>query len=286
MFQYQGDGATENKEARIMIGKMIRLERILNRETGRTVIVPMDHGVTVGPIEGLIDMKTTVNSVAMGGANAIVMHKGLVSTGHRRRGRDVGLIIHLSGSTSLSPFPNAKTLVCSVEEAIKLGADAVSIHVNIGDGTEREMLADFGQVSREARDWGMPLLAMVYPRGEKIKDEYEPRVIKHAARLGAELGADIVKVSYTGAVESFREVVAGSPVPVVIAGGPKMNSDREILEMVKGSIEAGGSGVSIGRNVFQHRNPTRMVGAISLLVHENSTVDEALAFLQTPDLER
>ncbi len=104
-----------------MIGKMIRLERILNRETGRTVIVPMDHGVTVGPIDGLIDMKTTVNSVAMGGANAIVIHKGLVTTGHRRRGRDVGLIVHLSASTSLSPFPNAKTLVCTVEEAIKAG---------------------------------------------------------------------------------------------------------------------------------------------------------------------
>ena len=134
-----------------MIGKMIRLERILNRETGRTVIVPMDHGVTVGPIDGLIDMKTTVNSVAMGGANAIVIHKGLVTSGHRRRGRDVGLIVHLSASTSLSPFPNAKTLVCTVEEAIKLGADAVSIHLNIGDGTEREMLADFGQVARDAR---------------------------------------------------------------------------------------------------------------------------------------
>jgi len=269
-----------------MIGKMIRLERILNRETGRTVIVPMDHGVTVGPIDGLIDMKTTVNSVAMGGANAIVIHKGLVSTGHRRRGRDVGLIVHLSASTILSPFPNAKTLVCTVEEAIKLGADAVSIHLNIGDGTEREMLADFGHVARDARDWGMPLLAMIYPRGEKIKDEYEPKVIKHAARLGAEIGADIVKVSYTGAVDSFREVVAGCPVPVVIAGGPKMTSDREILEMVKGSCEAGGAGVSIGRNVFQHRNPTRMVGAISLLVHESSTVEEALAFLQTPEVER
>ena len=134
-----------------------------------------------------------------------------------------------------------------MEEAIKLGADAVSIHLNIGDGTEREMLADFGQVARDARDWGMPLLAMIYPRGEKIKDEYEPKVIKHAARLGAEIGADIVKVSYTGALDTFREVVSGCPVPVVIAGGPKMNSDREILEMVKGSIEAGGAGVSIGR---------------------------------------
>ncbi len=83
-----------------------------------------------------------------GGANAIVIHKGLVTSGHRRRGKDVGLIIHLSGSTALSPYPNAKTLVCTVEEALQLGADAVSIHVNIGDGTEREMLADLGAVAR------------------------------------------------------------------------------------------------------------------------------------------
>jgi class I fructose-bisphosphate aldolase len=263
-----------------MVGKQIRMERIMNRDTGRTVIVPMDHGVTVGPIEGLIDMKTTVNAVATGGANAILIHKGLVSSGHRRRGKDVGLIIHMSGSTALSPYPNAKTLVCTVEEAIKLGADALSIHINIGNGSEREMLDDLGRVAREAREWGMPLLAMMYPRGEKIKDEFDPQIIMHVARLGAELGADIVKVSYTGSVESFRKVVAGCPVPVVIAGGPKMNSDREILEMVQGAIEAGGAGVSIGRNVFQHRNPAHMVGAISMLVHENSGVDEALAFLQ------
>ena len=263
-----------------MVGKLIRMERIMNRETGRTVIVPMDHGVTVGPIQGLIDMKTTVNAVATGGANAIVIHKGLVEGGHRRRGKDVGLIIHLSGSTSLSPFPNAKTIVCTVQEAVKLGADALSIHINIGNGSEGEMLADLGQVAREARDWGMPLLAMMYPRGEKIKDEYDVGAVKHVARLGAELGADIIKVSYTGSVESFREVVAGCPVPVLIAGGPKMSSDREILEMVKGSIEAGGAGVSIGRNVCQHRDPSRMVGAISLLVHENAGVDEALSFLQ------
>jgi class I fructose-bisphosphate aldolase len=264
-----------------VVGKQIRLERIMNRDTGRTVIVPMDHGVTVGPIQGLIDMKTTVNAVATGGANAILIHKGLVGSGHRRRGKDVGLVIHLSGSTNLSPFPNAKTLVCTVEEALKLGADAVSIHVNVGNGTEREMLADLGMVAHSCREWGVPLLAMMYPRGEGIKDEYDVKVIKHVARLGAELGADLVKVSYTGSVESFREVVAGCPVPVVIAGGPKMNSDREILEMVQGSIEAGGAGVSIGRNVFQHRDPSRMVGAISLLVHENSTVAEALSFLQS-----
>jgi len=142
------------------------------------------------------------------------------------------------------------------------------------------MLADLGQVTREAAEWGMPILAMMYPRGEKIKDEYDVNVIKHVARLAAELGADVVKVSYTGSVDSFREVVVGCPVPVVIAGGPKMSSDREILEMVKGAVEAGGAGVSIGRNIFQHREPSRMVGAISLIVHENAGVEEALGFLQ------
>jgi len=262
-----------------ILGKHIRMERIMNRDTGKTVIVPMDHGISVGPIDGLKDMKTAIHNVAEGGANAIVEHKGLVGEGHRKHGRDIGLIIHLSGSTSLSPYPNTKTLVCSVEEAIKLGADAVSIHVNIGDSNEKEMLNDFGKVSYEARTWGMPLLAMVYPRGEKIQDEYDVQFVKHAARVGCEMGADIVKISYTGSRETFFEVVEGCTVPVVIAGGPKMDSDQEILEMVKGSIDAGGSGVSIGRNVFQHKNPKRMVQAISAIVNDGSSVDDALKML-------
>lgn len=263
-----------------MIGKQIRLERIINRVTGKTVIVPMDHGVSVGPILGITNMKEAMGQVADGGANAVVVHKGIVPRGHRGGGPDMGLIVHLSGSTSISPEPNAKTLVCTVEEAVKIGADAVSIHVNIGNSHEREMLADLGKVSYKASEWGMPLLAMIYPRGKKVEDEYDVEYIKHAARLGAELGADVVKVSYTGSPDSFQKVVEGSHVPVIIAGGPKMDSDKDILEMVKGAIEAGGSGTSIGRNVFQHKNPTRIVGALSMIVHENATVDEALEFLK------
>jgi class I fructose-bisphosphate aldolase len=254
------------------------MERIINRNTRRTVIVPMDHGISMGPIDGLQDMKRAIHDVAEGGANAIVEHKGLVVEGHRRKGKDIGLIIHLSASTTLSPYPNVKTLVCSVEEAIKLGADAVSIHINLGNGQEKEMLNDFGRVSYEARMWGMPLLAMMYPRGEKIKNEYDVDAVKHAARVGNEMGADLVKVSYTGSMETFKEVVTGCAVPVVIAGGPKMDSDREILEMVKGSIEAGGAGVSIGRNVFQHKDPTQMVRAICAIVHDGKSVGEALEF--------
>ena len=263
-----------------MIGKRIRLERILDRNTGNTVIVPMDHGVSVGPISGLTNMKTAIDKVAEGGANAIVIHKGIVWAGHRERGKDVGLIMHLSGSTSLSPPPNRKSLVCSVEEAIKLGADGISVHINIGDATEREMLYDLGTVAHSAMEWGMPLLAMVYPRGERIEDELDVKVVKHAARLGAELGADIVKVSYTGSSETFKEVIDGCPVPVVIAGGPKMNSDYDILCMVKSAIDVGARGVSIGRNVFQHKDVTKMVEAISMIVHQKVSVEEALSTLK------
>ena len=264
-----------------MIGKEIRLERIIDRNSRKTVIIPMDHGVTVGPIEGLADMRTTVSKVVAGGANAILMHKGIVRAGHRGAGRDVGLIIHLSAGTSISPDPNAKELVCTVEEAIKLGADAVSVHINLGAETDKEMLGQLGYVSEQCLEWQMPLVAMMYTRGPKIKNEYDTANVKHAARVGAELGADIVKCSYTGSVESFREVVEGCPVPVVIAGGEKMDSDEDIFKMVAGALKAGAAGVSIGRNAFQHENPEKIIGALCKMVHNGATVDEAMAILQS-----
>ncbi|MHC4158482.1 MAG: 2-amino-3,7-dideoxy-D-threo-hept-6-ulosonate synthase, partial [Planctomycetota bacterium] len=228
-----------------MIGKKIRLERIIDRNSGKTVIIPMDHGVTVGPIEGLTDMRDAVSKVVAGGANAILMHKGMVRAGHRGAGGDVGLIIHLSAGTSISPDPNAKELVCTVEEAIKLGADAVSVHINLGAQTDREMLRQLGQVSERCQEWQLPLVAMMYTRGPKVKSEFDVANVKHAARVGAELGADIIKVPYTDSIESFEQVVEGCPVPVVIAGGPKMDSDKDIFEMVEGALKAGAAGVSI-----------------------------------------
>jgi len=263
-----------------MIGKKIRLERIIDRNSGRTVIVPMDHGMTMGPVPGLTNMASTIDKIVNGGANAIVLHKGLVTAGHRGSGKDVGLIIHLFASTTLGPDPNAKVTVTEVEEAIQLGADAVSVHVNLGAPTEGEMLRETGRIARDCARWGIPLLVMMYCRGEKIRNQYDVRYVKHAARVGAELGADIVKVVYTGSVRTFREVVRGCPVPVVIAGGEKMESEREFLTVVHDSLLAGGAGVSIGRNVFQHRYPMRMVEAIGAIVHRRQSVSAALAMLR------
>ena len=263
-----------------MFGKMIRMERIIDRNSGKMVIVPMDHGITMGPIKGLENMKETIDKMVKGGANAILLHKGIVGAGHRGRGKDIGLIVHLSGSTTMSPDPNTKVLVCTVEEAIKLGADAVSVQVNLGAETETEMLRHLGEVSKICQDWGMPLLAMMYTRGKKIDSEFNVKFVKHAARVGAELGADIVKVNYTGSPQTFQEVTRGCPVPVVIAGGEKVETDMDLFQMVEGALAGGAAGVSIGRNAFQHRDPVKIVRAIVKMVHKNASPQEVMKELR------
>lgn len=261
-------------------GKRIRLERIIDRKTGRAVIVPMDHGLSLGPIPGLENMAAIVNKIADGGANAVVLHKGIVRAAHRGYGKDLGLIIHISGSTSLGPDPNCKVPVASVEEAITLGADAISVHVNVGAQNEAEQLQHLGETAETCAAWGMPLFAMMYPRGSKVKDQHDPALVAHAARVGAELGADIVKTVYTGDVKSFSKVVKGCPVPIVIAGGPKMSTDRDVLKMAAEALESGAIGVSIGRNIFQHSHPTAMTRALARITHEHASVEQAMRELK------
>ena len=256
-------------------GTSIRMERIFNRNTKNTVIIPMDHGVTVGPIKGIKSVKAIADAVASGGADAAIVHKGAAVFGHRGYGRDLGLIIHLSASTALGPDPNNKVLVATVEEALKIGADAVSIHVNVGAEDESNMLSTLGEISRHCQDWGMPLLVMMYPRGKKIKDEYAEEYIAHAARVGAELGADIIKTNYTGDPDSFSRVVESCPIPVVIAGGPRVDSELDLLSMVEGAISSGARGVAIGRNVFQHDDPELITRRICGVVHKGLSAKEA-----------
>jgi fructose-bisphosphate aldolase/2-amino-3,7-dideoxy-D-threo-hept-6-ulosonate synthase len=257
------------------VGKKRRLRRVF-RDDNRTVIVPMDHGVTVGPVKGLVDMQGIVSKLLLGGVDAVVINRGIakrVDTGN------AGLIVHLSGITRHCPDPNNKVQICSVEDAVRLGADAVSVHVNVGAPQEAQMLATLGSVAYECDSLGIPLLAMMYPRGPKIKNPHDAELVAHAARLGAELGADVVKTNYTGDTDSFREVVAGCPVPVIIAGGPKADTARDVLRMVHGSLKAGGAGLSIGRNVFQYEYPTKIVKALSALIHQEASVSEALKIL-------
>jgi predicted phospho-2-dehydro-3-deoxyheptonate aldolase len=256
-------------------GKTRRLRRIMQQDN-RTIIVPMDHGVTIGPIQGITNMQEIATKLVKGKADAILVHKGIakrIDTGQ------AGLIVMLSGMSNLSPNLNAKVQVCSVQEAMHIGADAVSVHVNVGAQDEDKMLQNLGKVSEECDLFGLPLLAMMYPRGPKIQNEHSPEVVAHAARIGAELGADIIKTNYTGDIETFKTVVESCPVPVVIAGGPKCKSNQEVLQTTFDSLKAGAAGLSIGRNVFQCEDPAQIVKALSAIVHENASVEQALKVL-------
>ncbi len=261
----------------IMLGKRIRLERIIDRNSKKTVLLPLDHGAGMGPIEGLVNLCDAVDAAAEGGANAVVGHLGLARHGHRSTGKDVGLILHFSVSTELNPTDgDEKVLVNNVQTALKMGADAVSIHVNFGSETEAEQLRGFGRIATNCFEWGMPLLVMAYPRGPKIESPNSVENVKLVARVAAELGADIIKVPYTGDSESFREVVDGAlGVPIVIAGGAK-GDDLAALKNVEGAVRAGGAGVAMGRNAFQHENPADFIKATVAVVHGGKTAEEAV----------
>ncbi|HEX3043534.1 MAG TPA: 2-amino-3,7-dideoxy-D-threo-hept-6-ulosonate synthase [Bacillota bacterium] len=259
-----------------MIGKIKRLNRLFNN-SGNIILIPMDHGVTLGPIKGLSNMKQSIDRLIKNGADSILLHKGMIMHNYNLlRDKNIGLIMHLSGSTSIGANPDYKIITGSIYEAISMGCDAVSIHINIGTNKEPEMLKDFAQISSECYKYGIPLLAMIYIRGGKITNEYDKNLVKHAARIGAELGADVVKVNYTGDIESFHEVVDSCPVPVIIAGGEKINDDVLIFKMVADAIQAGAKGISIGRNIFQHENIEVMLKIMSLIIHNKEPFDRVI----------
>src|SRR5215831_4293387 len=180
----------------MVFGRDIRLARIMKE--GKMLCIPMDHGLTLGPIQGLEDTHSLIYSCEAAGLSCVLVNKGIAKS--MPRPSSIGVIIHLSGSTSLGLAPNRKMLMGSVEEAIRLGADAVSVHINVGSKEEPEMLYKLGTISDKCDEWSMPLVAMMYARGENVKDPSDPEIVAHAARIGAEAGADIIKVVYTGEI--------------------------------------------------------------------------------------
>ena len=234
------------------VGKLIRLQKLQDRTSGAYLLVPMDHGFTIGPVTGLKNPSTTVRNIVQGGATGIIVHKGIVRHIQTEL-HNTSLLIHLSGSIQFSKKPNLKIQTGTVAEALSLGADGISIHINLGADEEEKMLETFSQVSSECNIFGLPLLAMMYIRGDGL-DSSNPELIAHAARIADEAGADIVKVNYTGSISTFEEVVQGCNIPVVMAGGAKKNFS-EFLSEVRDAILAGAAGVSVGRNIFQDLNP-------------------------------
>lgn len=257
-----------------MGGKTLRLQRFFTRGDGRLVLFPLDHGVSCGPIRGLEDMAAVMRYGINSGADGLVLHKGMMAYLERLSGRLPGIFMHLSASTQIGPAFHHKVLVGSVEEAIRRGADGISVHVNLGDDSEPHMLKDLGLVGEACARWDLPLLIMIYVRGAHAPKPVTDDAIAHAARVAAELGADIIKIPAPQHVESMERIAVGVPVPVVMAGGHKEADERAFLGKIQQALQAGFAGVAVGRNVFQHPNPERFLSAIVSLVHEGRTVEE------------
>ena len=266
------------KIRRMNVGKEFRLSRIF-KDDGRSVIIAMDHAYIYGPMKGLKNPGDVIQKTINGGADAIMTTYGIINRYYNLMKGKVATILRLDGGISkyqvkdLSKIKNW-SLLYTVEEAVRLGVDGVIVMVFIGAPCENITLDILANVAEKCEKWGMPLAAEIIPTGEL--STHDPEVISTAARIGAEYGADMIKTNYTGSVESFRKVVESCPIPVLIAGGPKMRSGREVLEMVKGMIDAGGKGVFFGRNIWQHKDPTAMTRAIVKIIHQNATIEEAL----------
>jgi len=259
-------------------GKALRLVRIFDERTNRTVIVSMDHGLFMGPAKGLERPSEVAEKVLKGGANAIIVSPGICRLVAPTIRGCAGLIVRIDGATTAyNPEFSDTRIVASVKDAMRMGANAVIAMGYVGMEKESQTLANLGLIARDCEEFGMPLVAEMVPvRSERIIDPYGTDTVSLAARVGAELGADIVKTFYTGSEDTFREVVKGCPVPIVVAGGPKMESKKSLLGVVRGAMNAGAVGVAFGRNVWQHENPEAMTRAIWKIVHEESSVERAL----------
>ncbi|WP_079125949.1 2-amino-3,7-dideoxy-D-threo-hept-6-ulosonate synthase [Streptomyces sp. ERV7] len=247
--------------------RQLRLRRIHRHGGDRLLIVPLDHSVTDGPLTGGNRLDHLVGQLADNGVDAVVLHKGSLRYVDSARFSRTSLIVHLSASTVHAPDPNDKYLVASVEECLRLGADAVSVHVNLGSTQERQQIADMAAVADACDRWNVPLLAMMYPRGPKITNPRDPALIAHAASLAADLGADIVKTVCAESIAEMRDITSASPVPLIVVGGPREPDETRVLAYVDEALRGGASGVAMGRNVFLAPDPGAMAAKVARLIH-------------------
>ncbi len=250
------------------LGKDFRLAQIINQKSNRQVCVAMDHSPAIGPCEGLIDPVATIAAVCEGKPDTIFTHFGNIKKAMPVLAASrTPFLLSISTATTKSADPSRVYLVDSVEHALLIGACGVSMRIFVGAPYDYEMIQNLSKVALECEKLGMPLMAMMYPYGSD--NMLDPEHLKHAARIGAELGADIVKTYYTGDPQTFKQVTESCPAPIVMSGGPKADEPIDFLNMVKGALDGGAMGIAVGRNVWQSKQPVKMLEAINLVVHEN-----------------
>lgn len=256
---------------------MIRRFNRIFRSDGRAFIVAFDHGMIDGPARGMEQPGETLKQIVAGGADAILTTYGM-ATRFAELIAPLGLILRMDGGGTKLGKMGPGSQFYTIEDAIRCGADAVAVSAFPGAPDEEESLATLASVIGEAHHWGIPVMGEMVPGGFDSPDSMRSaESIAIAARVGAELGSDWMKIPYA---DGFERVTSTCFVPTVILGGAKKGSEREMLEKIRTALDVGAKGVAIGRNIFQAENPTIMTAAVAALIHENVSVDAAMAILE------
>lgn len=254
-----------------------RMQRIF-RQDGRALIVAMDHGSYMNVLPQAADPGRIIDEIREAGADALLTNFGVADTFASNIG-DMSLILRADGSGSGLDKTYEFQTRNSVENALRLNAAAVACmgFPGINGG---QTLHNIAALANSGMQWNMPVLAEMMP-GAFDPSMHTAENVTLAARIGVELGADIIKTIYTGDRESFGQLTAGVYAPVVVLGGSRKESEEDLLTMVHDSIQAGGAGVAVGRNVWQHPNVAGIVRALSAIIHDGATPKQALGELKT-----
>jgi DhnA family fructose-bisphosphate aldolase class Ia len=265
-----------------MSGKTLRLARVIEPETGTCVVCAIDHAMTSPVVlAGLVDLRARVREAVQGGANVFMLGAGLLDQLVEEFRPRTSLALMLSASAAGRPSGAVVTPINSMEWALRLGADAVVVYVALGGDNEHEMISYVSRVAEACDRWGMPFIAEAEwpnayasptaPAGSRLDVNY----LLRNARLCAELGADIVKVNWSGDATSFSRIVEATRRPVIVAGGTLV-SDEELLSRVEQAMSVGAIGCSVGRNIFEHRSPRAMTRALCRVIRERWPAKRAL----------
>ena len=266
------------------VGKRMRMKRVIDPD-GVSIICALDHGMTSPTfLEPLAGIEERTTEAVAGGANVIMMSKGMIRLAEPAFGRETSLALLLSASANAGEDRPSVVHIAQVEEALRLGADAVVLFVALSGESEPGMIRTLAEVGEACERVGMPFIAeaefpTTYARVEDLADAYGFEYLRRNVRLCAELGADIVKTNWPGDGESFGKLVeATSGIPVVLAGGSRV-PDRDLLERMEAAIAAGGIGCSVGRNIFMHDSPEALTRALSRVIRERWPAEKAFVAL-------
>ena len=259
----------------------IQIHKLLHND--KTMILANDHGLEHGPKlfnEKNIDPNYILDIALEGKFNGVVFHHGIAEKYYGAHYKDVPLILKLNGKTDIPNIDPISRQICSVERAIKLGAEAVGYTIYDGSPQESIMFQEFSKIVERAHDYGMPVIAWMYPRGPFVKEQLNPEIMAYSARIGAELGADIIKIKYPEDIEAFKWAVkCAGRAKIVVAGMAKM-PEQELLQRIYEIMKLGVAGTAIGRNIWQSDKPFSLSKALRAIIFHNKTPEEAGEFLK------